>query len=177
QKPPFYLIQGDLSAGFVSVDGRFAVITEEELFAKGMRHRPPSKSKTATFFSSLEDLNVGDYVVHVQHGIGRYQGLRRLSIQGFESDYLILQFAGGDTLYRLNQVQKYKGAEGHAPKMDKLGGSSWGRTTARVKKGIEEMAQELVELYANREVVHRHEYSADTTFTHAFEAAFEYEET
>lgn len=181
QKPPLYVIQGDLSAGFVSVEGRLAVVTEEELFAKGMRHRPPSKSKAAAFLSSLEDLNVGDHVVHVQHGIGRYQGLRRLSIQGFESDYLILQFAGGDTLYvpldRLNQVQKYKGAEGHTPKMDKLGGSSWSRTTARVKKGIEEMAQELVELYANRELVHRHEYSADTTLTHAFEAAFEYEET
>ncbi|HJU04430.1 MAG TPA: DEAD/DEAH box helicase, partial [Nitrospiraceae bacterium] len=181
QKPPFALVQGDLSAGFVSGEGRFAVITEEELFAKGMRHRPPGKSKTATFLSSLEDLNTGDYVVHVQHGIGRYEGLRRLSVQGFESDYLILRFAGGDTLYvpldRLNQVQRYKGGEGHAPKMDKLGGSSWGRTTARVKKGIEEMAQELVELYANREVVHRGEYGGDSTLTHAFEAAFEYEET
>jgi transcription-repair coupling factor (superfamily II helicase) len=181
QKPPFSFVQGDLSTGFVSAEGRLAVITEEELFAKGMRHRPPAKSKTATFLSSLEDLNTGDYVVHVQHGIGRYEGLRRLSVQGFDSDYLVLRFAGGDTLYvpldRLNQVQRYKGAEGHVPKMDKLGGSSWGRTTARVKKGIEEMAQELVELYANREVVHRGEYGGDSTLTHAFEAAFEYEET
>ena len=181
QKPPFLLVQGNLSAGFISAEGRFALITEEELFAKGMRHRPPARSKTATFLSSLEDLNVGDYVVHVQHGIGRYEGLRRLSVQGFDSDYLILRFAGGDTLYvpldRLNRVQRYKGAEGHVPKMDKLGGSSWGRTTARVKKGIEEMAHELVELYANREVVHRGEYGGDSTLTHAFEAAFEYEET
>ncbi len=181
QKPPFSFVQGDLSTGFVSAEGRLAVITEEELFAKGMRHRPPAKSKTATFLSSLEDLNTGDYVVHVQHGIGRYEGLRRLSVQGFDSDYLVLRFAGGDTLYvpldRLNQVQRYKGAEGHVPKMDKLGGSSWSRTTARVKKGIEEMAQELVDLYANREVVHRGEYGGDSTLTHAFEAAFEYEET
>lgn len=181
QKSPFGLIQGDLSNGFVSTDGRLTIITEEELFAKGMRHRPIQKSKTATFLSSLDDLKAGDYVVHVQHGIARYEGLRRLSVQGFESDYLILRFAGGDTLYvpldRLNQVQRYKGAEGHAPKMDKLGGSSWGRTTAKVKKGIEEMAHELVELYANREVVQRSEYGEDTTLTHAFEAAFEYEET
>jgi transcription-repair coupling factor (superfamily II helicase) len=181
QKSPFGLIQGDLSTGFVSTDGRLTIITEEELFAKGMRHRPVQKSKTATFLSSLDDLKAGDYVVHVQHGIARYEGLRRLSVQGFESDYLILRFAGGDTLYvpldRLNQVQRYKGAEGHAPKMDKLGGSSWGRTTAKVKKGIEEMAHELVELYANREVVQRSEYGEDTTLTHAFEAAFEYEET
>jgi transcription-repair coupling factor (superfamily II helicase) len=181
QKSPFGLIQGDLSTGFVSTDGRLTIITEEELFAKGMRHRPVQKSKTATFLSSLDDLKAGDYVVHVQHGIARYEGLRRLSVQGFESDYLILRFEGGDTLYvpldRLNQVQRYKGAEGHAPKMDKLGGSSWGRTTAKVKKGIEEMAHELVELYANREVVQRSEYGEDTTLTHAFEAAFEYEET
>jgi transcription-repair coupling factor (superfamily II helicase) len=181
QKSPFGLIQGNLSTGFVSTDGRLTIITEEELFAKGMRHRPAQKSKTATFLSSLDDLKTGDYVVHVQHGIARYEGLRRLSVQEFESDYLILRFAGGDTLYvpldRLNQVQRYKGAEGHAPKMDKLGGSSWGRTTAKVKKGIEEMAHELVELYANREVVQRREYGEDTTLTHAFEAAFEYEET
>ncbi len=181
QKRPFYLLQGDLSAGFVSAEGRLAIITDEELFAKGLRHRPPARGKTATFLSSLEDLNVDDFVVHIQHGIGRYRGLRRLSIQGFDSDYLILEFAGGDRLYvpldRLNQVQRYRGAEGSAPRMDRLGGASWARTTARVKKGIEEMAHELIDLHANREVVHRPEYDGDSTLTHEFEAAFEYEET
>ncbi len=181
QKPPFYLLQGELSDGFVSSDGRFAAITEEELFAKGARHRPPPKSKTAAFLSSLEDLNEGDFVVHVQHGVGRYRGLRRLTVQEFESDFLILEFGGGDRLYvpldRLNQIQRYSGAEGHLPRLDRLGGSSWARTTARVKKDIEEMAQELVELYANREVVKRAEYGSDSTLTHEFEAAFEYEET
>jgi len=181
QKPPFYLMQGELSAGFVSQDGRFAVVTEEELFAKGARHRPPPKSKTAAFLSSLEDLSEGDFVVHVQHGIGRYRGLRRLTVQEFESDFLILEFGGGDTLYvpldRLNQIQRYSGSESHVPRLDRLGGSSWTRTTARVKKDIEEMAQELVELYANREVVKRAGYGGDSTLTHEFEAAFEYEET
>jgi transcription-repair coupling factor (superfamily II helicase) len=181
QKPPIYVIQGELSSGFVSSEGRLTVLTEEELFAKGMRHRPAPKTKTATFLSSLDDLKVGDLVVHVQHGISRYQGLRRLSVQGFESDYLILEFAGGDKLYvpldRLNQVQRYRGAEDHAPKLDRLGGSSWGRTTARVKKSVEEMAHELVELYASREVVQRSGYGGDSTLTHEFEAAFEYEET
>ncbi|MFM8550930.1 MAG: transcription-repair coupling factor [Nitrospiraceae bacterium] len=181
KKQPFYLLQGDVSAGFVSAEGRCTVITEEELFAKGLRHRPAPKSKTATFLSSLEDLSVGDYVVHVQHGIGRYQGLKRLAVQGFESDYLILEFAGGDNLYvpldRLNQVQRYRGAEGQGPRMDRLGGTSWAKTTAKVKKDIEEMAHELVDLYANREVVHRREYGGDSTLTHEFEAAFEFEET
>ncbi len=181
QKPPFYLLQGDLSAGLIFDKERLTIVTEEELFAKGARHRPPPKSKSAAFLSSLEDLNEGDFVVHVQHGIGRYRGLRRLTVQEFESDFLILEFGGGDTLYvpldRLNQIQRYSGAEGHVPRLDRLGGSSWARTTARVKKDIEEMAQELVELYANREVVQRTGYGGDSTLTHEFEAAFEYEET
>ena len=180
-KLPFYVLHGDLSAGFLSGDLRLALLTEEELFAKGARHKPQPKSRTATFLSSLEDLNVGDYVVHVQHGIAKYQGLKRLSVQDFESDFLILEFSGGDTLYvpldRLNQVQRYSGAESHVPRLDRLGGTSWAKTTARVKKDIEEMAQELIDLYANRELVKRNAYGATTTLYHEFEAAFEYEET
>jgi transcription-repair coupling factor (superfamily II helicase) len=180
-KLPFYVLHGDLSTGFLSGDLRLALLTEEELFAKGARHKPQPKSRTATFLSSLEDLNVGDYVVHVQHGIAKYRGLKRLSVQDFESDFLILEFAGGDTLYvpldRLNQVQRYSGAEGHGPRLDRLGGTSWAKTTARVKKDIEEMAQELIDLYANRELVKRNAYGATTTLYHEFEAAFEYEET
>ncbi len=181
KKSPFFLTQGTLSTGFVSPDGQFSIITEEELFAKGLRHRTGPKTKSATFLSSLEDLNVGDLIVHIQYGIGRYQGLHRLDVQGFESDFLILEFAGEDKLYvpldRLNQVQRYSGADNHTPRLDRLGGTSWARTTARVKKGIEEMAHELVELYASRELVRREEYGVDSTMTHAFEAAFEYEET
>ncbi len=180
-KSPFYVLHGGLSSGFISSDLRLALLTEEELFAKGARHKPQPKSKIATFLSSLEDINAGDYVVHVQHGIAKYQGLRRLSVQDFESDYLILEFAGGDKLYvpldRLNQVQRYSGAEGHVPRLDRLGGTSWAKTTARVKKDIEEMAQELVDLYANRELVRRNAYGAADTLYHEFEAAFEYEET
>ena len=180
-KPPFYVVHGDLSAGFLSDDLRLALLTEEELFAKGARHKPQPKTKTATFLSSLEDLSVGDYVVHVQHGIAKYRGLKRLAVQDFESDYLILEFAGGDTLYvpldRLSQIQRYSGADSHVPRLDRLGGTTWAKTTARVKKDIEEMAQELIELYANRELVQRNAYGAAGTLYHEFEAAFEYEET
>lgn len=180
-KSPFYVLHGDLSAGFLSGELRLALLTEEELFAKGARHKPQPKSKAATFLSSLEDLNVGDYVVHVQHGLAKYRGLKRLAVQDFESDFLILEFAGGDTLYvpldRLNQVQRYSGAEGHVPRLDRLGGTSWAKTTARVKKDIEEMAQELIDLYANRELVTRRAYGPPSTLYHEFEAAFEYEET
>ena len=180
-KLPFFVLHGELSAGFLSGDLRLALLTEEELFAKGARHKPQPKSRTATFLSSLEDLNVGDYVVHVQHGIARYRGLKRLAVQNFESDYLILEFAGGDKLYipldRLNHVQRYSGAESHVPRLDRLGGASWAKTTARVKKDIEEMAQELIELYASRELVKRNAYGSSGTLYHEFEASFEYEET
>jgi transcription-repair coupling factor (superfamily II helicase) len=180
-KSPFYVLHGALSVGFISTELRLAVLTEEELFAKAARHKPQAKSKTATFLSSLEDLHIGDYVVHVQHGIAKYQGLKRLSVQDFDSDYLILEFAGGDKLYvpldRLNQVQRYSGAEGHVPRLERLGGTSWAKTTARVKKDIEEMAHELIDLYASRELVKRQSYGLATTLSHEFEAAFEYEET
>ena len=180
-REPFYIQQGYLSAGFLIQDSSFTVVTEGDLFAKVTRHRPQPKSKTAAFLSSLEDLDAGDFVVHIQHGVSRYQGLRHLSVQGFESDYLILEFAGKDTLYvpldRINQVQKYRGGKHAAPKLDRLGGTSWAKTKARVKKGIEDMTNELVELYAHREVATRRSYSEDVTLAHEFEAAFDYEET
>ena len=181
ERTPFYILQGFLSSGFVTPSLPFAVVTEEDLFAKIARHRPQPKSKTATFLSSLEDLNSGDYVVHVQHGISRYKGLRRLSVQGFESDYLILEFAGRDTLYvpldRLNQIQKFRGSDQVAPTLDKLGGTAWAKTKARVKKAIEDMTDELVDLYAHREVVSRQPYQQDSSLAHEFDAAFDYEET
>lgn len=180
-RAPFYCLEGDLSAGFLSPDGHIAFVTEEELFGKGIRHRPHTKSPTAKFFSSLEDLKEGDLVVHLQHGIGRYLGLRRLEVQGCTSDYLLLQFGGTDTLYvpldRLNHIHRYRGAEQRSPRLDRLGGTAWGKTKAKIKKGIEDMTEELVELYANREVARRTAYQEDALLVHEFEAGFEYEET
>lgn len=181
ERTPFYLNQGFLSAGFVAPSFPFTVVTEEEVFAKMSRHRPQPKSKAATFLSSLDDLNVGDYVVHVHHGVSRYRGLRRLSVQDFESDYLILEFAGRDTVYvpldRLGLVQKYRAGDHPAPTLDALGGTRWAKTKASVKKSIEEMTTELVELYANRELVTRRPYQPNATLSHEFDAAFDYEET
>ncbi len=178
---PFYCLEGELSAGFISHESRLAFVTEEELFGKGIRHRPQTKSPTAKFFSTLDDLKEGDLVVHLQHGIGRYLGLRRLEVQECTSDYLLLQFGGTDTLYvpldRLNQIHRYRGAEQRTPRLDRLGGTAWGKTKAKVKKGIEDMTEELVELYANREVARRAAYQEDTLLVHEFEAGFEYEET
>ncbi|MGD9852046.1 MAG: transcription-repair coupling factor [Nitrospirales bacterium] len=180
-RAPFYCLEGDLSAGFIAPHARIAFVTEEELFGKGIRHRPHTKSTTAKFFSSLDDLKEGDLVVHLQHGIGRYLGLKRLEVQNCTSDYLLLEFAGTDTLYvpldRLNHIHRYRGAEQRTPRLDRLGGTSWGKTKAKVKKGIEDMTEELVELYANREVARRAAYQEDSLLVQEFEAGFEYEET
>jgi transcription-repair coupling factor (superfamily II helicase) len=178
---PFLISVGPLSSGFIDSEHRLAVLTDEDLFGRGVKHRTPPKIKRARFLSSLEDLESGDYIVHVQHGIARYEGLKRLSIQGFESDFMILRYLGGDTLYlpvdRLNLVQKYTGVEGHRPKLDRLGGITWARTTQRVKKAVETMAKEIVELYAVREMSSGHAFSRGSALSREFDAAFPYDET
>ncbi|MBI3595984.1 MAG: transcription-repair coupling factor [Nitrospirae bacterium] len=179
--PPFTIAVGALSSGFIDLQNRLALLTDEDLFGKTAKHRPAPKLKRAQFLSSLEDLEDGDYLVHVQHGIARYEGLKRLSIQGYESDFLILRYRGGDTLYlpvdRLNLVQKYTGVEGHRPKLDRLGGVTWSRTTRRVKKAVEMIAKEIVELYAVRETTPGHGFSKNPALAREFDAAFAYEET
>ncbi|MDD9859907.1 MAG: transcription-repair coupling factor [Nitrospira sp.] len=184
---PFSILQGMLSSGFVAPSFPFTVVTEEEVFAKIARHRSWVRrndgggSRTVTFLSSLDDLNPGDYVVHAQHGICRYQGLRRLAVQDCESDYLVLEFAGRDTVYvpldRLNQIQPYRAGDHPPPPLDRLGGTGWAKTKARVARAIEDMTDELVELYADREIVTRQPYREDSMLSHEFDAAFDYDET
>ena len=187
-RAPYALVEGEISGGLIKLTGTWeatlpplAVITEDELFAKGTRHKSPTTSKGAVFLKSVEELKVGDYVVHVQHGIGRYVGLQRLSVHGFTSDYLILEYVGDDKVYvpldRLNQVQRYFGSGEHVPKLDRLGGKSWERTKSRVRKGIEEMAKDLIAVQAAREVGVRPSFSAESVLSHEFDAAFQYEET
>jgi len=176
-----FLHQGDLTSGFLLPSAGLSLLTEEDLFAKEPHHRPPTRWKASTLLSSVEDLRVGDLIVHLHHGIGKYQGLKHLAISGFESDFLIIEYASKDRLYlpldRLDLVQKYIGPEGAQPKLDRLGGTAWSRTKARVKKAVEHMAKELLDLYATREVVKGHAFSPDDHLTREFEAAFEYDET
>jgi transcription-repair coupling factor (superfamily II helicase) len=186
---PYALVQGGLSGGLLGLRGTWGgleppplwIIVEDELFARGVRHKAPAASKGAAFVKSIEEVKIGDYVVHVLHGIGRYLGLRRLSVQSFDSDYLIVEYAGGDKVYvpleRLNQIQRYSPSEGHAPKLNHLGGMSWGRTKARVRKSIEDMAKDLIAVQAARETRGRPAFSPDSMLSHEFDAAFEFEET
>jgi transcription-repair coupling factor (superfamily II helicase) len=142
----------------------------------------PKKSKTAAFVSDFRDLAVGDYVVHVEHGIARYMGLREIAQDGVNIEFMILEFAEQARLYvpltRLDLIQKYRSSEaGTAPVLNRLGSQQWAKTKARVKKAMQDMADELLKLYAQRKAAEGHAFTADNEFQHEFEDAFDYNET
>jgi len=145
--------------------------------------RPQShKSKTAAFMSDFRDLAVGDYVVHVEHGIGQYLGLREIAQgDGGTAEFMILEYAEGARLYvpltRLDLVQKYRSAEGAKPALARMGSQQWAKTKARVKKAMQDMADELLKLYAVRKTARGQAFSPDTEWQREFEDAFEFQET
>ena len=180
---PIVLLRGQLSNGFELTNARLVVVTEKELFgqARRPRQRRPFSSTRGTQLEAFTELKVGDYVVHVNHGIGQYQGVEMIAIAGIQKDYLVVQYAGEDRLYvptdQVSLLQKYIGADALAPKLNKLGGNEWQRTRARVKQSVKDIAQELIELYAAREAVPGFSFSPDNAWQKEFEAAFPYEET
>jgi len=171
---------GRLSNGFELISGKLAVITENEIYGelRTPRRERYRKTKQPVPFA---DLKAGDYVVHVNHGIGRYQGVVSLTVGGVQKDYLLIQYAGEDKLYvptdQIGLIQKYLGAEGVAPKLSRLGGNEWSRVKGRVKEAVREMADELLALYAARQKLPGHAFAADTVWQQEFEANFPYEET
>jgi len=175
------IIVGELGTGFRIPSINLAVITEEDIFGERVKRRPPTPRKMDAFLTQLRDLEVGDLVVHTDHGIGVYQGLKRLKIEGIENDYLMLEYQGGDRLYlpvhRLSLIGKYIGVEGKRPPINRLGGSSWQNTRKRVKRAVEEIARELLQLYAERQVKEGFAFSRGDRLFSEFEASFEYDET
>ena len=174
------VVVGDLRAGFRLPGEGLAIVTEEEIFGLKRRVGHGKRAQPAPF-STFEDLRRGDHVVHVDYGIGLYWGLTRLEGEGVENDYLLIEYDGGDKLYvpvdRFNLVHKYIGADEGAPKLDRLGGTSWGKTKKRVKRAIEEAARELLEIYATRKFLQGFSFSPRDAYFKEFEAAFAYEET
>ena len=173
---------GSISEGFISETLKFITISEDELFGREHRRHHKTAFKEGTPILSLIDLKDGDYVVHVSHGIGRYTGIRRLDIDGKPQDFLVLDYADGGRLYvptyQVDLVQKYIGGQEEGKlRLDKLGGTSWERVKARVKASIEQMAEELLELYAIRESREGYAFSVDTPWQEEFEVLFPYEET
>lgn len=175
------IVVGRLPIGFLWPDESLAVVTETELYGdKPRRHRvrPP---ETSSFLASFADLQINDFVVHLDHGIGIYKGLVHLKINEHANDFLLLEYQDGDLLYlpvdRLDRVQKYIGIEGHYPRVDKLGGHRWASTRKRVQESIQKIAQELLHIYALRQIKEAMSFSPPDSSFREFEATFPYEET
>ncbi|MGC2636490.1 MAG: transcription-repair coupling factor [Acidobacteriaceae bacterium] len=178
------ILRTPLAAGVSLPDARLVVFGAQDFFDEAdVTARPaPKKSKTAAFVSDFRDLTVGDYVVHVEHGIARYQGLREIEQDGVSLEFMILEFAEAARLYvpltRLDLIQKYRSTEaGPAPVLHRLGSQQWAKTKARVKKAMADMADELLKLYAQRKAAEGHAFPPDNEFQREFEDAFDYNET
>jgi transcription-repair coupling factor (superfamily II helicase) len=174
------VISGPLQNGFYWPAEKLAVVSEEEVFERRPRRRAP-KPVSGIFLSSFQDLHQGDFVVHVDHGIGVYRELAHLNVGGIENDFILLAYQDGDKLYvpvdKLQKVQKYMGIEGQDPKVDKLGGKSWESAKKKARESAEKMAGELLELYAQRQVGEGFSYTAPDQLFQEFETTFAFEET
>jgi transcription-repair coupling factor (superfamily II helicase) len=172
---------GRLSAGFVWPALQLAIITEEEIFGAGYQRRKPVKVSARAQLLELADLKQSDLVVHQEHGIGQYQGLAKLTLNGSTNDFMLITYKDDDKLYlpvdRMNLIQKYMGVESILPVLDKLGGKSWERVRAKVKQSTEKIAGELLKLYAARKVAEGTAFTAIDRSFQEFETAFPFEET
>ncbi len=183
---PISIEIGSLAHGIVAPSERIALVTEEEIFGARAAHRSKrgdgraSKSRARAFLEDLKNLAVGDFVVHVEHGVGKYLGLVHRDVGTTRVDLLVVEYAGGDKLYlpvyRLNQIEKFAGGEG-SPKLDRLGGQSFAKTKARAKREVRQMADELLKLYAERHSAERPALPPPDDDYRAFEATFPHEET
>jgi transcription-repair coupling factor (superfamily II helicase) len=175
------ILVGELSHGFRLEEEGLAVIAEEEIFGPRVRRRGLSEARKKQILTSLAELKPGDYMVHLDFGVGLYRGLQHLKLGEAEGDFLLLEYAGGDKLYlpidRLGLVQRYVGAEGVEPRTDRLGGAAWEKAKARARAAVQEMAEELLRIYAAREVEEGYAFSPQDDLYREFEAAFAFEET
>ena len=169
---------GNLSRGFHLPAAGLQIYAEADVFDED-RRAPERRRATKAFLSALRDLKIGDLVVHVDHGIGIFVGLRQIGVGDSMQEFLELRYTGDDKLFvpveRLDLVQKYSGAT--RPPVDRLGGTSWERSKAKVKKAMRDMAEELLKLYAARRAVPGHLFSQDSHWQREFEDAFAYELT
>ena len=176
-----YITTGYLSSGFELTAWRLVVFTEHELFNQPKKRMPRRLFEEGKKITVLEDLSPGDYVVHVNHGIGRYTGIEKLVVGESEKDYLVIKYQGEDKLYvptdQVGFLQKYSYQEGQSPKLSRLGGNEWNKVKNKVKSSVKDLAQQLLVLYAVREAHPGHAFSPDTPWQSEFEDAFPYEET
>lgn len=174
------IVTGSISGGFDLPQAKSVWLAEKDIFGrqKQRRHLRVAKDRKIQYF---RDIHVGDYVVHVNHGIGKYVGVETLVVDGVHKDYLFIRYAGEDKLYlptdQVHLLQKYIGSEGEAPRLSKMGGSDWLRAKSRAKAAVADIAKELLALYAERQVTEGFAFQPDTPWQAEFEEAFAYEET
>ncbi|MCX7981809.1 MAG: transcription-repair coupling factor [Syntrophales bacterium] len=180
--PPISLKEGKLSRGFIYPPLKIVFLSEADIFGKKASRRHKFKLPRESFFlRSFGDLKEGDYVVHKDHGIGVYRGLKKIKFDQIENDFLLIEYAAGDKLYlpvdRMDRIQRYLGPEDYTPRIDRLGSSNWENLKTRVKESIHRVAEELVAIYAARAVMERRPFAPTDRFYEEFCALFEYEET
>ena len=174
-------IPGPISAGFRLRKSAVAVWSEEQIFGEERTTPAPRRRASEAFLSDLRDLKPGDYVVHVDYGVGRFRALRRIPVEGTEREFVEIAYVDDKTLLlpveRLDLVQKYSGAEGGEPKIDRLGSASWGRKKEAARKAVQDLSEDLLRIYARRAQAQGFAFSKDSPWQKEFEDAFEYVET
>ncbi len=181
QSAAIALIRGDVARGTVFQEGRLAIFGAEDLFESSEIVAKPRKSHLAAFSADQFDLKPGDYVVHAEHGVGQFIGLREIAQGDARGDYMLLEYAGGNKLYvplaRMDLVQRFRGEGEAKPVLDKMGGATWSRTKTRIKSKMRDMAEELLKHYAARRMAPGFAFSPDSNWQREFEDAFEFTET
>ena len=178
-----FLVKGLIRHGSAFVNSNLVVFGSEDLFEASelVARAPASKAARATFSADLIDLKPGDYVVHAEHGVAQFLGLREISQGEAKGDYMLLEYSGGAKLYvpltRMDLVQRFRGAGEAAPALDRMGGVTWKRTKTRIKAKMRDMADELLKLYAGRKLAEGFRFSLDSNWQREFEDAFEFTET
>lgn len=171
---------GILSGGFELPHAHLVLLTEKDIMGRQKKKPRPRTSKGQPI-SYFRDIKIGDYVVHANHGIGKYVGVETLVVGDVHKDYLHIRYAGDDKLYvptdQVHLLQKYIGAEGDAPRLHRMGGSDWLKAKGKAQKAVEDMAKELIALYAQRQVASGYAFEPDSPWQKEFEEAFPFEET
>ena len=175
------IIKGQLRSGFMYPMIKFVAISDTDIFGEKKKRKRRKHGYSGTNISSFTDLNIGDYVVHENHGLGVYRGIEKIEVDHIVKDYIKIEYAKGSNLYvlatQLDMIQKYADSTAKPPKLNTLGGQEWKKTKTRVKKAVADIAKELVQLYAIRENSNGYQFSPDTEWQKEFEEMFPFEET
>ncbi len=180
-KSTIFISYGYLNYGFRLPNLKTVFITDQEIFGKERNKRYKLTRRKSEPFSTAMDISSGDYIVHINHGIGIYRGMVNLTVKGVKQDYLLIEYAQGDKLYvpvdQFNLVHKYIGIKDKTPKIYRLGGVSWGKAKGKAKRSIQKLAQELYNLYVARKEIRGFAFSKDNNWQQELEMSFPYEET